>query len=219
MSRPRRVIVLRHGQTAHNVGGIYQGHLDTDLSDVGVQQAAAAAEILSMLPVERIVSSDLLRAAHTARVLAQATDLTVQHDSRLREIDVGSWSGLKHEEVVARYPVETTAIEQGYDARRGEHGENLHEVGVRTHAVFVDVASGLADGHTAVLVTHGVAARTLVNSVLDWSHRQAWLSVAGLLNCHWAELAEHRTGWRLVAWNAGASPLRQSGGSRPVATP
>ena len=31
----RRVIVLRHGQTDHNAGGIWQGQLDSDLSEVG----------------------------------------------------------------------------------------------------------------------------------------------------------------------------------------
>ncbi|MGC1208707.1 MAG: histidine phosphatase family protein [Ornithinimicrobium sp.] len=206
MSPVKRVIVLRHGQTAHNAGGVYQGHLDTDLSAVGVEQAAGAAQALSRMPVHRIVSSDLLRAAQTAQALATAARLPVQHDTRLREIDVGAWEGLKHEEVVARYPRETAAIEDGYDARRGDHGENLHEVGLRTHAVFAEVTAGLADGELAVLVTHGVAARTLVNSVLGWSQRQTWLTMAGLLNAHWAELAHHRTGWRLVSWNAGAQP-------------
>ncbi len=206
MSTAKRMIVLRHGQTAQNVGGIYQGHLDTDLSAVGVAQAAEAAMVLGTMPVRRIVSSDLSRAAQTAAVLATATHLPVEHDARLREIDVGAWEGLKHDEVVARYPQETEAIDAGYDARRGGHGENLHEVGLRTHAVFAEVVGGLADGEVAVLVTHGLAARTLVNSVLGWSDRQAWLTMAGLLNCHWAELAQHRTGWRLVSWNVGALP-------------
>lgn len=204
MNSVKRLIILRHGQTAHNVGGIYQGHLDTDLSAIGVEQAAHAAEVLAQMPVQRILSSDLLRAAQTARALSTAAGLPVEHDARLREIDVGAWEGLKHDEVVARYPRETAAIEAGYDARRGDHGENLHEVGLRTQEVFTEVAAGLADGELAVLVTHGVAARTLVNSVLGWSDRQSWLSMAGLLNAHWAELAHHRTGWRLVSWNAGA---------------
>jgi len=34
----------------------------------------------------------------------------------------------------------------------------------------------------------------------------AWQSIAGLHNCHWAELREYSTGWRIVAWNAGPDP-------------
>ncbi len=218
MSTIRRVIVLRHGQTLHNVGGIYQGHLDTDLSAVGVQQAAAAADVLRAMPVQRIVSSDLRRAAHTAQALASVTHLPVDHDARLREIDVGAWAGMKHDEVAARYPHETAAIAQGYDARRGDHGENLHEVGLRTHAVFTEIVAELGEGHLAVLVTHGLAARTLVNAVLGWSDRHAWLTMAGLSNCHWAEMAQHRTGWRLVSWNAGAQLVPVAPGHSPSTT-
>lgn len=206
MSSPRRVIVLRHGQTLHNVGGIYQGHLDTDLSATGEEQAAAAADVLRVEPIGRIVSSDLTRAARTAHAVATSVALPVEYDVRLREIDVGAWAGMNHDEVAARYPAETAAIAQGQDARRGDHGENLHEVGLRTHAVFAEVVAAQDEGQLTVLVTHGLAARTLVSSVLGWSERQTWLTMAGLANCHWAELAEHRTGWRLVSWNAGAPP-------------
>ncbi|MGB3257821.1 MAG: histidine phosphatase family protein [Ornithinimicrobium sp.] len=208
MSTTRRVIVLRHGQTLHNAGGIYQGHLDTDLSAMGEQQAAAAAQLLSGQSTTCIVSSDLTRAARTAQVLGSEAAVPVTYDRRLREIDVGAWAGLKHDEVAARYPQETAAIAQGYDARRGGHGENLREVGLRTRAVFTEVVAALDEGQLAILVTHGLAARALVSSVLGWSDRQAWLTIAGLENCHWAEMAQHRTGWRLVSWNVGPLPGR-----------
>lgn len=206
MSTPRRVIVLRHGQTLHNASGIYQGHLDTDLSVVGEHQAEAAALVLSAQPVARIVSSDLTRAARTAERLGSKAVVPVSYDPRLREIDVGTWAGMTHDEVAARYPQEAAAISRGEDARRGDYGENLREVGLRTRAVFNDVVGGLDEGHLAVVVTHGLAARSLVSSVLGWPGRQTWLTMAGLANCHWAELAQHRTGWRLVSWNAGAPP-------------
>ena len=44
LERPRRLLVLRHGQTTHNAGGIWQGQIDTDLSDLGREQAAADLE-------------------------------------------------------------------------------------------------------------------------------------------------------------------------------
>lgn len=54
--------------------------------------------------------------------------------------------------------------------------------------------------------THGLASRALVADVVGLSYRQAWLSLVGLRNAHWAELVEHRTGWRLEVWNAGVGP-------------
>lgn len=205
MSRGARLILLRHGETTHNAAGIYQGQLDTDLSARGVAQAAAAASALALLLPTRIVSSDLRRASHTAAAVGERAALTVQHDSRLREIDVGAWSGLSHSDVAKDFPDEIRAIGQGVDVRRGGHGESVHEVSRRTREVAMEVAGGMSAGEVAVLVTHGVAARALLSALLGWSYEQAWLGVAGLRNCHWSELTHHRTGWRLVSWNASAS--------------
>lgn len=207
MSEGARLILLRHGETTHNAAGIYQGQLDTDLSERGVVQAAAAASALTSLSPTRIVSSDLRRAAHTAAALGKRASIPVQHDSRLREIDVGDWSGLSHSDVVKDYPEATQAIADGVDVRRGAQGERVYDVILRTHELALEIAESMSPDEVVVLVTHGVAARALLCALLGWSYEQAWLGVAGLRNCHWAEIAHHRTGWRLVSWNASAVVL------------
>ena len=58
----RRLVMLRHGQTDYNAGSRMQGQLDTDLSDLGRDQAVAAAEVLAKRQPLLIVSSDLRRA-------------------------------------------------------------------------------------------------------------------------------------------------------------
>ena len=58
----RRVVVLRHGETDHNAARIWQGHLDTPLSERGLAQARAAGPAVATLHPSRIVSSDLRRA-------------------------------------------------------------------------------------------------------------------------------------------------------------
>ena len=97
---PRRLIVLRHGQTASNLKGIWQGHLDHELTDLGREQAAAAARAIASLRPTRIVSSDLSRAHDTALAVAAASgDLDVAVDERWREIHAGAWQGLTAAEV------------------------------------------------------------------------------------------------------------------------
>jgi broad specificity phosphatase PhoE len=56
-------------------------------------------------------------------------------------------------------------------------------------------------------VTHGVAGRAIVASLVGLDQQESWESFAGLHNCHWAELREYARGWRIVAWNVGAKPL------------
>lgn len=202
----RRVIVWRHGETEHNAGGIYQGQLDSHLSARGREQAAAAADALSTRPVARLVSSDLARAADTAEALAARTGLRVEHDTRLREIHVGQWQGLPHTEVVSRFPDVMAALDRGEDEVRGVTGERVADVRVRVRAAFDELVDRLGPEETAVVATHGMASRALVADVVGLSYQQAWLALVGLHNCHWAELVQHRTGWRLEAWNVGVAP-------------
>ncbi|WP_122261557.1 histidine phosphatase family protein [Ornithinimicrobium cerasi] len=202
----RKVLVWRHGETGHNASGIYQGQLDVHLSERGREQAAAAADVLAGRGVSRLLSSDLARAADTADALASRTGLRVEHDSRLREIHVGVWQGLPHTEVVARYPEVVAALDRGEDAVRGEHGERVADVQVRVRAVFEELVARLGPEECGVVATHGMASRALVADVVGLTYRQAWLSLVGLHNCHWAELVQHRTGWRLEAWNVGVLP-------------
>lgn len=201
----RRLIVWRHGETEHNVGGLWQGQLDTDLSPRGLDQARESAQPLAALRPTRIVSSDLRRAAHTAAVLGEVTGLPVEYDERLREIHVGAWQGLSQGDVAEKYPDAAAALARGEDIVRGEHGESVAHVEERVMAAAQEILVGLPAEGAAVIATHGVTARTLVAALIGLPQRQAWLSIGGLRNCHWAELAEHRTGWRMTAWNVGVS--------------
>ena len=81
----RRLIMLRHGQTDYNATRRMQGHLNTKLSPVGFEQAAAAADFLTNKNIIKIVSSDLDRAFDTATVIGQRLNLPVEKDERLRE--------------------------------------------------------------------------------------------------------------------------------------
>ena len=88
--RIRRLLMLRHGQTEYNANSRMQGQLDTDLSDLGRNQAIAAAEVLAKRQPLLIVSSDLRRALDTATVLSERSGLPVSVDTRLRETTLAS---------------------------------------------------------------------------------------------------------------------------------
>ena len=118
-AHPRRIIVLRHGQTTYNAAGIWQGLLDAPLSELGREQAAEAAAALAAHDFDVIYASDLERAADTAKALGQAVGMSPVYDERLREIDVGDWSGMTTEQVTAQFPDEQDAIARGEDLKRG----------------------------------------------------------------------------------------------------
>jgi len=203
----RTLIIWRHGETEHNAGGIWQGQLDTPLSDKGREQARSAAAALAAYGPSVIVSSDLQRAADTARTLASRVGLQVRYDERLREIHAGQWQGMTAGDVAEQFPEEQAALVAGEDIRRGVDGESLGEVAERTRAAVDEVLADVAPGDCAVITTHGVSGRAVVASLVGLEQHLAWQSIAGLHNCHWAELREFAGGWRIAAWNVGPNLL------------
>ncbi|HEX5571263.1 MAG TPA: histidine phosphatase family protein, partial [Ktedonobacterales bacterium] len=88
-----RLLVARHGATAHNLGGRITGQTDAPLSPLGLRQAGALAARLAGLRFDALVSSDLVRASVTAERIARVVGLPVTLDPALREIAMGAWEG------------------------------------------------------------------------------------------------------------------------------
>ena len=76
----RRLLLIRHGQTTYNATGRMQGHLDTELSEVGYAQARAAADLLEDKDITAIVASDLTRARTTAEIIGERLGIPVDVD-------------------------------------------------------------------------------------------------------------------------------------------
>ena len=203
MSPARRVLLVRHGQTEHNAGGVWQGQLDTPLSAVGVEQARAAAGAIAAYRPTRVIASDLSRAAVTAQHVAQAAGVDVTFDPRWREIHVGQWQGLQTAQVREGYADLLEQMDLA-DIRRGVDGETLAEVGARAGESLREILDGLGDDESVVVVAHGVSTRAAVADLLGLDQHRATHALLTLGNCHWAELVESRIGWQLGVWNAHA---------------
>lgn len=210
---PRRLIVLRHGETSHNAAGVWQGQLDSPLSERGVAQAAAAAEALVAFAPVRVVASDLSRATVTGETVAGVDGIPFSTDERFREIHAGAWQGLTGDEVRESYAEDMDKLLRGEDFKRGGHGESVADVAVRCRAGVDALLDELGSGECAVIATHGVAGRALAADLVGIDQRTSWIALGGLGNCHWAELVEGRAGWRIQTWNqsAATAPARDSG--------
>jgi glucosyl-3-phosphoglycerate phosphatase len=197
-----RLVVWRHGHTDWNRDSRVQGQTDTPLNDTGRAQAAAAASLLAGLDPGVIVSSDLRRAAETAAALAALTGLPVRRDERLRERHYGRWQGHTLAEVAERFPAEHARWRAG-DPAPGCDIESLDDLGKRVGQTLQEAADAAA-GRTVVVATHGGGAKQGMAWLLGWLPDMS-RSVAGLDNCHWAELRHDARGWRLWSYNVGAS--------------
>jgi probable phosphoglycerate mutase len=214
--RVRRLVLLRHGQTEYNAGSRMQGQLDTDLSDLGRNQAVAAAEVLAKRQPLLIVSSDLRRALDTAMALSERAGLPVSVDTRLRETHLGDWQGMTHLEVDAAAPGARLAWRD--DARWAPHGgESRVDVAARSMPLVADLVAGQAEwgvdepDRPVVLVAHGGLIAALTAALLGLPVDN-WPILGGMGNASWVQLSGHsepdavaeEVRWRLDVWNASA---------------
>ena len=156
-----QLILVRHGETLHNVAGIAQGWGDSDLSDRGKQQVALLAERMKTIAPDAIYSSPLQRALTTAQTVAAATGLEVRIIEELREMNYGRWEGQRFLEV-------RKTDEASYQRWIGEpgfpcpDGESHNDVLERVKRAL----SAVNGAKRPLLVTHGTAIRIATTALL-----------------------------------------------------
>ena len=143
------ILLARHGETDWNRDGRFQGWADPPLNETGRGQAQALAVQLEDVPIDAVFSSDLRRAHETALIVAEPHGIPVVVDQGLREIDVGSWSGLTRTEIEERFP----------DAEHHD-GETREEHLARVLAAVERIAC-VHPGDRILIVSHGGSLLTL----------------------------------------------------------
>lgn len=152
-----RWIFLRHGESVANAGGFLAGWDDVPLTPLGVEQALAAGRALVDVPFERVVTSDLCRATRTAELALGARGgerLQPLVDWRLRERDLGQWSGLTLEALRADG---RNATLYGWDTAPPE-GESHVTLMLRVLPALVE----LGEAPDTLMVSHGGLLRALL---------------------------------------------------------
>ena len=161
---PTVTALLRHGQTPMSVQKRYAGRTDAPLTEVGVQQAAAAAKRLASAGLGVIVTSPLRRTVQTAQAVAAVTGAAVVTDDGFRETDFGAWEGLTFAEVRERWPAEITAwLADPEVAPPG--GESFTDVSARVTAALDRVLAERA-GQIVLIVSHVTPIKMLVTAAL-----------------------------------------------------
>lgn len=197
----RRLVLLRHGQTAWNKAQRVQGQLDAELDDTGRRQAADVAPLIAAMAPVALWSSDSLRARDTAAYVAKETGLDPTYDARLREYFLADRQGLTHAEYAALAPEEFAEFRLGdFDVVPG--AERASEVAARMTAALGELLATVAPGELAVAVSHGAAIRDAVPALLGWEPGRR-SALHGVDNCAWVELDQHEPGapLRLRAYN------------------
>lgn len=196
---PRRLYLIRHGQTAYNLARRFQGQVDVPLDDTGMAQAQRVAEHLADRGITRLFSSDLLRARQTAQAIGGAAGLEAVHDPGLREVSVGDWEGLTHDEIQLRWPEELAAWHAGTDVQV-PGGESLVQAGGRVFTALGSLLESTTDDDVVAVVAHGAVIRGATQRFLGMDQAGPLGQLGGLGNCNYASLQLRTQRWFLDTW-------------------
>ncbi|MCA9937856.1 MAG: histidine phosphatase family protein [Anaerolineales bacterium] len=154
-------LLIRHAQTNWNVAGRWQGQMDVPLNETGVAQAGALARRLRDYPITAVYSSDLRRAAQTARVVGRALGVSVVLDVAWRERHAGIFHSMTTAELAAHYP---QARQNGL-LMHPPGGESHADVHQRVMCAYQNLLQRHA-GEMIAIVSHGGTLRMLLGYVL-----------------------------------------------------
>lgn len=113
-----RLILLRHGETRWNAEQRLQGQDNSELSERGIRQARQFTPYARALLPAQVVSSDLGRTRQTVEIIGYPD---APSDPRLRELDMGEWTGRTKHDLISKQPEDYAAWRAGtFTPARGE---------------------------------------------------------------------------------------------------
>jgi len=156
-----RLILIRHGETAHNRDQVTLGRADVPLNERGLAQAEAVAASFRRPPAA-IYASPLQRAFATAMAIGAATGVEVIAEAALIEMDVGEMEHLTGRQLRESYPDFLRAwLTGGAADARMPGGETLREVQERAWDAIERIGAAHPQGEV-VAVSHNFVILTLV---------------------------------------------------------
>jgi glucosyl-3-phosphoglycerate phosphatase len=155
----KRLLLVRHGETAWNAAGKLQGQEDIPLSDKGIEQSKSLRPFLGRYAIQKVLSSDLQRAFQTAQALGFENP---RLEPRLREAKLGVWEGVG--KAVLRKASGDNYIAWREGRFTPEGGESFQALCERLKTVLDELPD---TNETTLLVTHGGVVRAALASLLN----------------------------------------------------
>ncbi len=162
------IYFIRHGQSKGNATRSFLGHTDWDLTELGYAQAERTALYFKDIKIDKIYSSDLIRAQNTAKPLSKLKGIEVILEPRIREIYAGDWETKCVEDIEKIYAEDYSLWLNDIGNSKATGGESVREVYKRAYEAIIDIVNQNL-GKTVVIVAHGCVIRSLMASLRNMS--------------------------------------------------
>jgi broad specificity phosphatase PhoE len=183
-----KIYFVRHGETQYNIEKRMQGFCDSPLTDRGIAQAKAVGKGLADIEFTAVYSSESQRVLDTAKHAIGHLNLTINPDSRLKEMNFGVLESLLESEIKERYG---DILERLFTLKdlhmSAPEGESYSQLFTRTTSMINDIVQKHKDeGGNILVFSHGVTIGNYLMQLTKMSeyphHDNCSVSVVGYYN-------------------------------------
>lgn len=183
--------LVRHGQSIGNLNKTFLGHTDLDLSETGYLQANCVSEyIVNNLKIDKIYSSDLIRAYNTVLPVAKALKMEIIKDERLREIKAGLWENQSYEYLIENFGDSYNRWLTDIGNAGCDGGESVQDLKLRIMDRLKEIAEENPDKNI-LIGTHATPIRiahcTISGNPLSEMHNTPWAFNASLTHIEYID--------------------------------
>ena len=169
-----KIYLTRHGETVWNRQHRFQGHKNSELTDMGILAAELLAERVEEIELNYIVSSPLMRAYNTAEIVRGNKDIEIIKHDGLKEINLGEFEGMSYIDIKKEHGELLAEIEKDPFNNRYPKGENLQEFYKRVVKAFKEII----DKHrnkAILIVAHGGTIKCIEAYIRKFKLSSDWM--------------------------------------------
>jgi alpha-ribazole phosphatase len=158
------IYLIRHGEIHTQRKGIFVGQLDLSLTSTGREQIRNLRSYFTNIQIQKIISSPLSRCIQSSNILLTQIHCTMEVERDLAEISLGSWEGLRVDQVHAKYPGQYEKRGNDIVNYKPNGGESFKDLKQRVWSSFLKVTKNLSGN--IIIVCHAGVNRIIISSIL-----------------------------------------------------
>lgn len=168
-----KLILVRHGMTRCNEGGLLSGVTDSKLSEKGKLQAHKLANYLKNEKIDKIYTTPFSRTKETVKELAEIKGIQIEENNRLNEINFGDFEGLSFKVIEKEYPQEVKKMIDEGSKYKYPNGESLEDTFIRVKNEMKNILKNNKNS-TILICSHGGTIRNIISYLICGDYKYHW---------------------------------------------
>jgi len=168
-----KIYLTRHGQTEWNLLGKMQGRLNSNLTELGENQAKWLGSHLMNTKIDIICSSSSGRAYDTAKLIRGNRDIEIEQYDALQEVYLAEWQGMLHDDIESKESNQFNAYWYAPEKFVPGDKESFEMLIKRGSDVLNEIINKHSD-KDVLIVSHGVTLKAILCYIKSNEIKDFW---------------------------------------------